>query len=114
MWFKTPVSLVSITEPSEILLAQSAKGDMWFIYARFKAVPEVTMKNPLWMSRGSLSNPSSYLALFNDGPDVSLAIAECMTHIEASIRAKADLCDLSQFGNPQAWGKAWKQIKWPS
>jgi hypothetical protein len=113
MWFKTRVGICSLADPSEILAAKGKKGDIWFIYAHHKAGPQMTMRGIFGRS-ASLSSPATHLAQFTDSPTVSVAIAECMARIEAAIRTKADLCDLSQSGDAQAWGKAWTQIQWPS
>ena len=111
MWFKTRVGFVSLKSPTEILVAKNTKERTWVIYARLKAGPEMTMKSIL-RGGSTITNPASTLALFSDGPAVSKAIAECMARIEVSIRTKAEFCDLSQSGDPQAWGKAWQQIQW--
>jgi hypothetical protein len=63
--------------------------------------------------QASMGNPSGTLAIFSDGLAVSKAIAECMGRIEDAIRSKAELCDLSQSGDAQAWPKGWNQIQWP-
>jgi hypothetical protein len=114
IWFKTRVGLVSISEPTEILVHKNTKESNWSIFARLKVGPEMTMRNVLGTRKGTMGNPSSYLAIFSDGPGVGEAIAECMARIEVAIRTKAEFCDLSQSGDPQAWGKAWQQIQWPS
>jgi hypothetical protein len=102
-----------VTEPSEILVWKKPKEPAWTIYARIKIAPEMTMRNILG-GRGSMSSPFLYLACFSDGPGVSKAIADCMARIEDSIRTKAEFCDLSQCGDPQAWGKGSEQIQWPN
>jgi hypothetical protein len=113
MWFKTRVGFVSVTEPSEILVAKNTKKCTWCIYVSLKAMPEITTKSVLKGS-STIRNPSSILANFSDGPAVSKAIAECMARIEDSIRTKAEFCDLSQSGDPEAWAKVggWQQIHW--
>jgi hypothetical protein len=113
MWFKTRVSLVSIKTPTEILAVKYVKTNTWSIYARLKMGPEMTMSNFLGTRKGGLTNPSSHLVFFSDGPRVNEAVAECMTQIEAAIRTKAEFCDLSQAGDAQAWSKAWQIIQWP-
>ena len=113
MWFKTRVGLVSITEPTEILVYQNPKDGNWSIYARLKAGPEMGMSSFLGTRKGTVTNPSSQLALFSDAPNASDATAECMAKIETAIRTKAEFCDLSQSGDAQAWGKAWQQVQWP-
>ena len=113
MWIKTRVGLISITEPTEILVHQHSKDCRWSVYARPKVVPEMGMTNVLGIRKRTVMNPSSHLAIFSDRPGVSEAIGECMAKIEGAIRAKVDLCDLSQSGDAEAWGKAWQQIQWP-
>ena len=111
MWFKTRVGFVKLAEPSEILAAKSKKGDTWFIYAHHTASPKIAFKSLL--RRSSVSSPTMHLAQFTDSPTVSQGIAECMARIEAAVRTKADICDLSQSGDAQAWPPAWTQIQWP-
>lgn len=111
IWFKTRVGLASVTEPCEILVWKSTKAAVWYISAHMKTEPEITMKN-FWGRSGSISAPFLHLAFFSDGPGVSKAIAECMARIQDSICTKAELCDLSEIGDPQAWGQKWHQIKW--
>jgi hypothetical protein len=113
IWFKTRVGFASVTEPSEILAWKFPQKPVWCIYARIKTGPEMTMKNILG-GRGSVTSPWLYLACFSDGPGVSKAIAECMARIEDSIRTKTEFCDLSRFGDPQAWGESSEQIQWPN
>jgi hypothetical protein len=78
-----------------------------------KTGPQMTMKN-IWGHGASISAPFLYLACFAEGPGVGKAIAECMERIEDSIRAKSEICDLSCFGDLQAWSKDSEQIQWPS
>jgi hypothetical protein len=113
MWFKTRVGICSLADPSEIRAQKSKKGDFWFIYAQHKAVPQMTVRS-LFGRSASLSSPAIHLAVFTDSPTVSGAIAECMARIEDAIRTKADLCDLSQSGDAQAWTKTCTQIQWRS
>jgi len=111
IWFKTRVGFASVTEPSEILVWKKSKESVWCIYVRMKIWPEITTRS-IFGSGGSISSPFSYLACFSDGPGASKAIAECMARIEDSLRTKTDFCDLSQFGDPQAWDKCLEQIQW--
>ena len=113
IWFKTRVGFASVTEPSEILAWKFPKKPAWCIYARIKIAPEMTMRN-IWGSRGSMTTPWLYLACFNDGPGVNKVIAECMARIQDAILKKAEFCDLSQFGDPEAWDKGFEQIQWPN
>jgi hypothetical protein len=113
MWFNTRVGLGSVAEPSEILVSKIPKDNTGWIFFRLKALPEVTTGMFLKGS-STISSPCSQWAAFSDGPAVSKAIAECMARSEDSIRTKAEVCDLSQSGDPQAWGKAWQQVQWPS
>jgi hypothetical protein len=113
MWFKTRVSLVSITAPTEILVHQNPKDGRWSIYTRLKAGPEIQSSSFLKSRKRTVTNPSCYLAIFSDHPSVSEAIGECMAKIETAIRTKADICDLSESGDAQAWTKAWRQVQWP-
>jgi hypothetical protein len=113
IWFKTRVGFASVTEPSDILVFHAPKFRAWYIYARMKTGPEMTLRNVFGI-RSSISSPGVTLAFFTDGPGVQKAIGECMARIEDSIRTKAEFCDLSQFGDPQAWGKRWVLIEWPN
>ncbi len=113
IWFKTRVGFASVTEPSEILVWKFKKPPIWYLFARMKTVPEMNFKSLLGR-RVSMPVPAVYLAFFTDGPDVHKAIADCMARIEDAIRAKAEFCDLSQFGDAQAWGKNWQLIEWPN
>ena len=113
MWFKTRVGLVSIADPTEILVHQNPKDSRWSIYTRLKAGPEMEWSGFLKSRKRTVTNPSSHLAIFSDHPGVREAVGECMAKIEAAIQAKADICDLSQSGDAEAWGKNWQQIEWP-
>ena len=113
MWFKTRVGFASVTEPSDILAWHHPKLRVWHIGARLKMAPEMTMRN-IFGGRSSVSTPGVHLAFFTDGPGVRKAIAECMARIEDSIQARAEFCDLSKFGDPEAWGKEWQLIEWPN
>lgn len=114
MWFKTRVGLISATEPLEILADEvSDTGPKrWRIYARLNYQQEVVFKGIA--ASGRITNPVSYLAMFLDGPAVSEAIAGCMAVIESALLAKADICDLSQSGDAQAWAGGWTQVQWQS
>ena len=112
MWFKTRVGLVSITDPTEILVHQNKDG-RWTIYAHPKTVPEMSMSNFLGTRKGTLTAPSSHLVMFSNHSSVSEAIGECMAKIEAAIRTKAEFCDLSLSGDAEAWSKPWQRIQWP-
>ena len=104
---------MSITEPTEILVHHNTKESKWSIYARLKAGPEMGMSSFLGTRKGTVTNPSSHLAIFSDRPGVSEAIGDCMAKIEVAIKTKVEFCDLSQSGDAEAWGKAWQQIQWP-
>jgi hypothetical protein len=112
MWFKTRVGICSVTDPSEILVSKGNKSDIWFIWASHKVCPKMSMRG-LFGRSASISSPATHLAMFTNNSTVNEAIAECMAKLEAAIRAKSDICDLSQSGDAQAWGKAWTQIQWP-
>ena len=113
MWFKTRVGFVSITAPTEILVHQHPKYGSWSIYSKLKAGLAMERRGFLKCRKRTTTNLTSHLAIFSDRPGVSEAIGECMVKIEAAIRAKADICDLSESGDTQAWDKAWQQIQWP-
>jgi len=113
IWFKTRVGFASVTEPSDILAWHVPKLRAWYIYARTKIAPEITMKN-LWGRRITFPVTGVTLAFFTDSPGVRKAIGDCMARIEDAIRTKAEFCDLSQFGDPQAWGERWELIEWPN
>jgi len=112
MWVKTRVGFVSITGPMEILVHQHPKDGRWSIYTCLKAGQEAERRGFLKSSERT-TNSTSHLAVFSDRPGVSEAIGECMVKIEAAIRAKADICDLSESGDALGWDKAWQQIQWP-
>jgi len=112
MWFKTRVGICSITDSSEILVGKGQMKDTWFIYARRKGSAQITMR--FFGRKTSTPPPVLILAQFNNSPTVNAAIAESMEQIETAIRTKAELCDLSQSGDAQAWGSGWTQIQWPN
>jgi|GEM_PF-2007589 len=113
MWFKTRVGFVGVTLPSDILVQKFTNVNIWGIAVCPRSGPEISVKNFLG-HESKVASPSSYLAMFSDAPDMHKTIGECMAQIEAAIRTKAEFCDLSQSGDPQAWKKSWQQIQWPS
>jgi len=114
MWFKTRVGLVSITELSQILVYQRPDDSRWTIYARLTPTPEMGVRR-LWgiRRRESSDERSFHLAIVSNGPSASVAIGECMAKIATAIKAGDGLCDLSESGDAEAWGKAWHKIHWP-
>ena len=114
MWFKTRVGLISIQEPTEILIGKSTDSgpQRWWIYARLKAQQEGNAKGIL--GQATFTNPISYLAMFMGGDSCQQAISGCMAQIEASIQAGAKVCDLSEVGDAQAWSQNWRQVQWQS
>ena len=82
------------------------------IYARRKAFAPLT--SMFWFGRNSERPATFVLAQFIDSPTVGATIAKCMEQIEAAIRTKAELCDLSQSGDAEAWENGWTQIQWPN
>jgi hypothetical protein len=113
MWFKTRSSLANVDVPTEILAAKDAKLGTWIIYASSPIGSRMTLKNFFGSERDRVAGYSTWLAAFYDVKGVTTDIAECMTHIEVAIRNKVDFCDLSQFGDAQAWPQKWHQIQWP-
>jgi hypothetical protein len=113
IWFKTRVGLASVTGSVEFLAWNNTKLHVWYVYARIKAWPELSTKS-IWGRSASTSAPVIYLAFFTDGPEVSKAVGECMARIEDAVRTKAELCDLSKFGDAEAWRKKWEVIQWPT
>ena len=112
MWFKTRIGICCLTDSSEILVGKNQKREIWFIYARRNAF--ATLTSMFWFGKNSERPAALVLAQFTDSPTVSAAIADCMAQIEAAIRTKAELCDLSQSGDARAWGSGWTQIQWPN
>jgi hypothetical protein len=115
MWFKTRIGLVSINAPVEILVVKDAKRNLWTIHATRPVAPRFTLKGLLGNPSPMLISYLTVLAIFSDGPDVSKSIAECMEQIEAAIRTNAEFCDLTRFGDLQAWNKRnanWQPIQW--
>lgn len=111
MWFKTRVGLASIADPVEILVAKIGKPiPYWYIYARSKTSQEATGVS--LFGRWRFSNPVTYLAMFAESDSASKDLAKCMSLIETSIRAKADLCDLSEAGDAAVWPANWNHIQW--
>jgi len=113
MWFKTRVGLVSVADPTEILMGQHAEDSSWSIYALFKVRPEVRTRGLFGVRKRTTTSQSSFLAMFSDRPGVGEAIGECMAKIEGAIKTQAHFCDLSQSGDAEAWGKRWQQVQWP-
>jgi uncharacterized membrane protein len=112
MWFKTRIGICCLTDSAEILVNKNQKRDIWFIYARRRAFAPLT--SMFWFGKNSERPAVLVLAQFIDSPTASAAIAKCMEQIETAIRTKAELCDLSQLGDAQAWGSGWTQIQWPN
>ena len=113
MWFKTRVGLCHVAEASEILVTTNdIKPKRWWISVRNTYQQEAAFKS--FLGNGTFKNTFTYLAMFSDSPTVGDAIAECMGLIEASLRAKDEVCDLSQSGDVPAWKGSWNHIAWPS
>ena len=53
-----------------------------------------------------------YLAGFFDHAGVNAEISKAMQLITRAFESAAAVCDLSEVGSPEVWGKSWAQIEW--
>ena len=111
MWFKTRVGFINVSGPAKILVTKYAKFNSWVIYASLAIEPQMTLKAFLGI-KGSARFPALTLACFSDGPDARKSISQWMARIETALLTNAQLCDLSQAGEAQAWDNKWAQIQW--
>jgi hypothetical protein len=102
MWFKTKIGLVRIEGTVEFFASTYGDGRFAGIFAIQRQHGKKNSKR--WFRTSHRDDYDSlYVACFHNDVGVQRGITEAFSLIEAAIRNREAICDLSRVGNDEAW-----------
>ena len=104
MWFKTRIGLANVEGSWQYYAfrEEHGKGVPRVSLVAYQAPADFQVKR-LFRSSAKVHGPYMYLACFTDSSAADQNVAECMQIIEQAIRNGESICDLSNFGDDDAW-----------
>jgi len=108
--FKTRVGMCVLSENIEIRASKNELSDLWWITAHYRVGGEGQGRN--LFGKIGFGGSWFYLAGFFDHPGAEAEISKAMQLITRAFESSAAVCDLSEVGSPEVWGKNWAQIEW--
>jgi hypothetical protein len=108
--FKTRVGLCVVDRSFEIVVHQADISEIWTVYAHLRQGGEFEGKS--FFKKFNFGGTWVSLIAFNNHAGIEAEVGKAMQFIAEAMTSSLPICDLSQLGSADAWGKKRKQIQW--